>query len=92
MNAGAPARVRALAGQQLRPQVEHNQMKPETALRKPTLHDPVKDKVKGFPGERIGHHFHTGRVIQASGGIIDAGTRRHVAWPDHGNFACCRAF
>jgi hypothetical protein len=31
-------------------------------------------------------------VIQASGGIIETGAGRHVAWPDHGDFACCRAF
>lgn len=67
-------------------------MKTETALGNATPHDPVEDKVKGFPGERVGHDFHIGRVIQAGGWIMETGVRRQVAWPDHGDLAHCRAF
>jgi hypothetical protein len=49
MNASTPARGWALAGQELRPEAEHNQMKAETALLYFSLHDPIEDKVKGFP-------------------------------------------
>ncbi len=91
MNTGAPARGRTFAGQELRPQAEHDQMKAETPLRNVSLHDPIKNEAKGFPGESVGNAFHF-RLIQAGCGIIAIGTKWKVAWPDHDNFACCRAF
>jgi hypothetical protein len=77
MNAGAPARGWALAGQELRPKTEHNQMKAEAALLYFSLHDPIEDKVKGFPGQRVGDNFNTG--IQAASRIVETGTGRQVA-------------
>lgn len=77
MNAGAPARGWALAGQELRPEAEHNQMKAEAALLYFSLHDPIEDKMKGFSSQRIGDNFNTG--IQAASRIVETGTGRQVA-------------
>jgi hypothetical protein len=66
-------------------------MKAETALGNVSLHDPVKDEAKGFPGESVGNEFHF-RPIQAGAWIIEAGTGRQIAGPDHDDLARSRAF
>jgi hypothetical protein len=33
-------------------------MKAETPLRNVSLHDPIKNEAKGFPGESVGNEFH----------------------------------
>ena len=91
MNAGAPARGRAFAGQELRPQAENDQMQAETPLRNVSLHDPVKDETKGFPGESVGNEFHF-RPIQADAWIIKTCAGRQIAGPDHDDLARSRAF
>lgn len=77
MNAGAPARGRAFAGQELRPQTQHDQMKAETPLRNVSLHDPVKNEAKGFPGESVGNEFHF-RLIQTDAWIIEPRAGRQI--------------
>jgi hypothetical protein len=81
MNASAPARGRAFAGQELRPQAEHDQMKAETPLRNVSLHDPVKNEPK--------FHF---RPIQADAWIIETRAGWQIARPDHDDLARSRAF
>ena len=82
MNTGAPARGRTFAGQELRPQAENDQVKAETPLRNVSLHDPVKNEAKGFPGESVGNEFHFG-PIQPDAWIIETGAGRQIARPDH---------
>ena len=91
VNAGAPARGRAFAGQELRPQAEHDQMKSETPLRNVSLHDPIKNEAKGFPGESVGNEFHF-RPIQADAWIIETRDGWQIAGPDHDDLARSRAF
>jgi len=91
VNAGAPARGRTFAGQELRPQAEHDQMKAETPLRNVSLHDPIKDEAKGFPGESVGNEFHF-RLIQAVAWIIETRAGGQIAGPDHDDLARSRAF
>ena len=91
MNAGTPARGRAFAGQELRPQAENDQMKAETPLRNVSLHDPVKNEAKGFPGESVGNEFHF-RPINADAWIIETRAERQIVGPDHDDLARSRAF
>jgi hypothetical protein len=91
MNIGAPARGRAFARQELRPQAEYDQMKAETALRNVSLHDPVKNEAKRFSGESVGNEFDF-RPIQAGAWIIETRAGRQVARPDHDDLARSRAF
>ena len=91
MNTGAPARGRAFAGQELRPQAENNQMKAETPLRNVSLHDPVKNEAKSFPGESVGNEFHF-RPIHADAWIIETRAGGQIAGPDHDDLARSRAF
>jgi hypothetical protein len=91
VNAGAPARGRAFAGQELRPQAENDQVEAETPLRNVSLHDPVKNEAKGFPGESVGNEFHF-RPIQVDAWIVETRAGRQIAGPDHDDLARSRAF
>ena len=73
------------------PQAKHDQMKAETPLRNVSLHDPVENEAKGFPGESVGNEFHF-RPIQTDSWIIETRAGRQIAGPNHDDLARSRAF
>jgi hypothetical protein len=66
-------------------------MTAETPLRNVSLHDPVENETKSFPGERVGNEFHF-RPIQTDAWIIETRARWQITRPDHDDLARSRAF